>query len=252
VGGPPFGAPPVGGPPGGGWSPAPPPPEPRRKHGLLIALVAGALALVLLGVGLVLMTGGGDDEETRTTEVDERDDERDDDRSDDTDAPDDTDTPATTAAVETTVAPSGSGVTLLPQNWDDTAITTTIGLREMPIGSCFTLEVVTDQPDTADSTQVDCLTPHLGEVFHLFDADPSVATLDDLRNTAGPICEAEFADYVGTSYADSIFYTFHVTPVEDAWPGDRLVACIIYVPFDAAAGDYTYTVMVGSARDSGQ
>lgn len=111
-------------------------------------------------------------------------------------------------------------------------------------GECLLLE--SDGFVVTGTTTVDCAEPHDAEVY-LKGTFPESSFPGDtyLAEEADVTCLGAFEGYVGTPYADSIYYYDWLVPTEDAWDdGDRELLCTI------VSGDGSR--LVGSAFASGR
>lgn len=111
-------------------------------------------------------------------------------------------------------------------------------------GECLLLE--SDGSVVTGTTTVDCTEPHDAEVY-LTGTFPESSFPGDsyLAGEADVTCLNAFESYVGTPYADSIYYYDWLVPTEDSWEsGDRELLCAI------VSGDGSR--LVGSAFASGR
>lgn len=111
------------------------------------------------------------------------------------------------------------------------------------VGDCFD-----DQDDASVETLpvVPCDEPHDNEIYEVFDlTGSSWPGQDEVERMAAEGCLGPFADYVGTSLAESSLEAFPITPSEQSWDefDDRQVLCIVTDP----AGEIEGSV-AGSAR----
>ncbi len=100
---------------------------------------------------------------------------------------------------------------------------------QLEVGTCF------DDPsgsydEVADVPVVDCDQPHDNEVFANQDLTGSdFPGVDQVKNRADAVCLENFASYVGTAYADSIYEIGSLYPTAETWDiGDREVICFAY------------------------
>lgn len=134
------------------------------------------------------------------------------------------------------------------------ALDNTTSVSELTAGDCI------EDPGTAETIgsveSVRCGEPHEYEVFAVAtltgagtadeDAYPGTDAIYELGMTA---CQPQFASYVGTSYADSVYWIDAWTPVAEGWnDGIRDVFCVLFEAtedFDLVTNDF-------SARNSGR
>lgn len=104
---------------------------------------------------------------------------------------------------------------------------TTVATAE--VGDCFTQEAL-ESEQISELPTIACDEPHFYEAYHLFDLpDGDYPGLTEVQSLAGEGCEAAFADYVGTEYAESSLFIQPLHPLEDGWDraDDREVICIL-------------------------
>jgi hypothetical protein len=122
---------------------------------------------------------------------------------------------------------------------------------EFTIGECVNLP---DGQEITDYETVDCAEPHDGEVYalpqHPDGEDAPFPGQEALDEFSAERCEAEFEEYVGTSFEESAFFFTSLSPGQEAWEGagDREVVCLLV---GAPAGD-GFEQLTGSKRDSGE
>ncbi len=114
-------------------------------------------------------------------------------------------------------------------------------------GDCF-LGFDGDQVASVDI--VECSEPHIYEVFHneVFPDGPypGSAEVDEAGHAGGL---AEFEAFVGLPYAESEWIVTTLVPLEENWPEDRTVNCLLV---RADPDDPTVPATVtGSAQGSG-
>ena len=163
----------------------------------------------------------------------------------DTDEPGDTDEPEETDGAEETDEPEetddgGNGGDGGDGQEGETSV------FDLEVGTCF--NVADDDASSFETVPaVPCDEAHEYEVFALVEheagADEEYPGDDEIDEFAFEECEGEFEGYVGSDYAESIYYINYLTPSEDTWEeGDREVVCVLYDPEDDE--------LTGSARDS--
>lgn len=113
------------------------------------------------------------------------------------------------------------------------------------VGQCFA-GVVTVEEEVSEVSTVDCVEPHINEIYALPllpDGDfPSVFVDDD----SGDLCLAAFESYVGIAYEYSIYDIGWLRPSQETWDkwDDREVVCYLY--------DFNGETKTGTARSSGR
>ncbi|AOX45756.1 DUF4190 domain-containing protein [Microbacterium sp. BH-3-3-3] len=97
----------------------------------------------------------------------------------------------------------------------------------------------------SDDSFVDCATPHSYEVFAASSlADGPFPGDDAITAQAEAVCDAEFASFIGLSFADSTLNVDYFAPVGETWAeGDRAVSCLVSDPAGEVSGS-----LAGSAR----
>jgi hypothetical protein len=100
----------------------------------------------------------------------------------------------------------------------------------------------------AEIDTVDCAEPHTGEAYAQFDLEgDDFPGVDAVSAEGGEGCTgSRFEDYVGISYAESIYEAEALTPSEQSWneAADRTVICVITGTVDGSP-------LEGSAKDTG-
>lgn len=107
----------------------------------------------------------------------------------------------------------------------------TVSVFDIKIGDCFAEP--SENEFIEEITLTDCDEPHDNEVYafgqYPADEDAEFPAEDDLDDFANDFCTAEFEDYVGIPYSDSIYYFTYFQPTEMSWEdGDREIVCILY------------------------
>lgn len=100
----------------------------------------------------------------------------------------------------------------------------------------FTLKVGDCFDDTSGSTVtelpvVPCASAHDNEVFYELTLPAGEYPGDDgIDAAASPVCEAEFATFVGVTYDESALSFSDLRPTRESWEArdDRVVQCIVY------------------------
>ena len=209
-----FGGP--GGPGGpGGYSSGPfPPGQPAKSGppvGLIVGLVAVAVAII---VGLVVVLGGGDDDGDDDTATDDVTTTVEDDTTDTTDSTDTTDDTSddTTTTTEEETGPTDADV------------------FSLAVGDCLVDD--TQDGEVQEVPVVPCSEPHASEVFwsHQIDAPalPDDAGMDTIIDE---VCIGNFESFVGLDYYDSVLTITWIQPTEGSWEsGDRELLCLVADP----------------------
>ena len=108
----------------------------------------------------------------------------------------------------------------------------------------FDLEVGVCLADFQDATELEtieassCSEPHSDEIFASGSIpDGNFPGMDVVEAKAQDMCIAEFDDFVGISYEDSVLDVGYLTPTEESWnDGDRDVLCTVYDPAEEISG----------------
>ena len=108
----------------------------------------------------------------------------------------------------------------------------------------FDLEVGNCLADFQDATELEtveaspCSEPHSDEIFAAHSIpDGDFPGMDAVEATARNLCIAEFDEFVGKPYEDSVLGVGFLTPTEQSWnDGDRNVLCTIYDPAEEISG----------------
>ena len=108
----------------------------------------------------------------------------------------------------------------------------------------FDLEVGVCLADFQDATELEtieassCSEPHSDEIFASGSIpDDNFPGMDVVEAKAQDMCIAEFDDFVGISYEDSVLDVGYLTPTEESWnDGDRDVLCTVYDPAEEISG----------------
>jgi Septum formation len=118
-------------------------------------------------------------------------------------------------------------------------------LREIPVGSCFNVNIGADER-AHGFLVVPCSEPHALEMFGRGEVAPDFSTFPDPDRLAAEgdrICRPLFGEYVGRDYNRSEYTFWAYYPEPDTWPDDRTIHC--------ALGNEDRTVHEGgSAKDS--
>ena len=105
-------------------------------------------------------------------------------------------------------------------------------------GDCFTEPQGAEEESIFTIPVVPCSEPHSAEVFALVTLpDGDLPDQDAIDAQAAEFCIAEFEDFVGLSYWESVLDFWTISPAEDGWrAGDREVICTIYDPGGNVSG----------------
>ena len=108
----------------------------------------------------------------------------------------------------------------------------------------FDLDVGDCLADFQDATELDtieaspCSEPHSDEIFASGSIpDGTFPGMEIVEATAQNLCIAQFDEFVGISYEDSVLDVGFLTPTEQSWnDGDRAVLCTVYDPAEEISG----------------
>ena len=111
-----------------------------------------------------------------------------------------------------------------------------VDVFDLDIGDCLA--------DFQDATELDtieaspCSEPHSDEIFASGSIpDGAFPGMDIVEATAQKLCIAQFDEFVGKSYEDSVLDVGFLTPTEQSWnDGDRAVLCTVYDPAEEISG----------------
>lgn len=111
-----------------------------------------------------------------------------------------------------------------------------VSVFELEVGDCLA-----EFQDAAELTSIEaspCSEPHSDEVFAAGTIpDGDFPGREAVETAAQDICLAEFEDFVGLPYEDSVLDVGYLTPTEQSWSdGDRAVLCTIYDPAEEVTG----------------
>jgi hypothetical protein len=168
--------------------------------------VVAGLAVLVLGVVIgVVMTQGGDDDES--TIADERD---------------------------TTTSESPRSTTTSESTTTTAELSTSL-FGAFLVGDCIN-DTAHGTPEGGEVSRVDCASPHDGEVYALptLPGEPGAPYPgdDEVTRQGDRLCLEEFAAYVGIEYLDSQWEYFYFSPVEQTWNDfdDREIICYLVDP----------------------
>lgn len=94
------------------------------------------------------------------------------------------------------------------------------------VGTCFDDENLEEEEISSVPVR-ECNEPHDNEIYFAFDLpDGEFPTTDEHMYAR---CEAEFANFIGVKYDDSIYDYDIMSPTEYSWEeGDREVLCLVF------------------------
>ena len=164
--------------------------------GLSVAIVgsalAGAVALVTLGLTAAVEAGGGS-----------------------TPAP----SPSASAAPTSATDPS------------DIEGAEMVAFEDLAVGDCLPYVDYTDVDQIYELPVVPCDQPHTDEVFYIFEVEDGEFPGDSaLQETAWDGCLAQFESFVGLTYEQSELDFYSYQPTKGSWnrADDRAIQCIVY------------------------
>lgn len=107
-----------------------------------------------------------------------------------------------------------------------------VGVFDLAIGDCL---IDDTEGEVAETTKVDCTTPHLSEVYHLFDLPGGAMPEGEAMTAAVQAgCLAAFEPYVGLDYDSSEYVFTTLEPTPESWAdGDREVVCMLATQDDS-------------------
>lgn len=106
-----------------------------------------------------------------------------------------------------------------------------IDIFALKVGDCKMIDSI-EQTQLSDTSVVPCSEPHDEEVYYEFDLPEGDYPGDaEIEAQATPVCEEEFATYVGISEADSQLSFAYFWPTQDGWEqiDDRLIQCVLFM-----------------------
>jgi Septum formation len=122
-----------------------------------------------------------------------------------------------------------------------------IGTPTAEVGDCFNTDG--GEGEVAGISARPCDEPHVYEAYGVFDYPTDNG--DDypgdsaIQTYADDHCKAQFTEYVGVAYDDSIWFSTSITPSEDTWgAGDREIICALHKEDESE--------VTGSARGSNE
>jgi hypothetical protein len=142
-------------------------------------------------------------------------------------------------SVETEGTASPATATSAPAQADDETPTDAVyvALHNLEVGDCLA-----EPPPEAGSAvpTVPCSEPHSQEVFAAVTLPAGdSAGMDAVNTQTGEFCFAEFNDFVGLSYDESVLmFDIWIIETETSTENDTVVVCMVYDP----AGDTTGTL----------
>jgi hypothetical protein len=101
-----------------------------------------------------------------------------------------------------------------------------VDVFELAVGDCVIDET---EGEISETTKVPCTTPHLSEVYHLFDLPSGDFPQGDALGAAVEAgCLGAFEAYVGLDYDRSEYAVNWLEPTPESWAaGDREVVCML-------------------------
>jgi Septum formation len=145
-------------------------------------------------------------------------------------------------AVENESTVPSAAETSAPAQEEETAPTEPeqVDVFGLEVGDC--LAEPQDAEEVFSIETLPCSEPHSEEVFAAVtipEGDGEFPGFRAIDAQAEELCIAEFEDFVGRSYQQSVLDFWFITPSEETWgDGDREVLCTVYDP----AGDTTGTL----------
>jgi hypothetical protein len=112
-----------------------------------------------------------------------------------------------------------------------------VDVFDLQVGDC--LADFQDATALSRVTASPCSEPHSDEIY----ASGAITDEDEfpgaeaIQSAAEDICIAEYAEFVGLPYEDSVLDIGYLTPTEESWAtGDREVLCTIFDPAEEVTG----------------
>lgn len=133
-----------------------------------------------------------------------------------------------------------AGTLVLSNNSDDdsssgprvpetTADTEDVNVFDLKVGDCLGGQF--EEGEVQEAQTVDCADPHALEIYSSFDIPTGPYPGEDsVIQSAQDGCLRDFNDFIGLSYDDSELELTYYYPLEDAWPQDREVLCVVVSP----------------------
>ncbi len=119
-------------------------------------------------------------------------------------------------------------------------------VQSLEPGDCF---LDFDGTEVSSVEVVDCGEPHQFEVFaNVVLPDGPYPGATEVDQVGYDACIDEFQPYVGIDYESSVWYVTTLVPLEDSWPEDRTVNCLLVQP---TGDDSVPATVTGSARGTG-
>ena len=104
-----------------------------------------------------------------------------------------------------------------------------VGTNDVDEGDCINLPEIIDA--VAAFEERSCDEGHDGQVLAVFDLDDAdeFPGVDEVLAVSEAGCIDRFAEFIGVSYAESVFFLQTFTPTEESWSGDddRSVLCVV-------------------------
>jgi hypothetical protein len=119
-------------------------------------------------------------------------------------------------------------------------------VRSLEPGDCF---LDFEGTEVSSVEVVDCGEPHQFEVFaNVVLPDGPYPGAAEVDQTGYDACLDEFQPYVGIDSESSVWLVTTLLPLEDSWPEDRTVNCLLFQP---TGEDSVPATVTGSARGTG-
>jgi hypothetical protein len=119
-------------------------------------------------------------------------------------------------------------------------------VQSLEPGDCF-LEF--EGTEVSSVEVVDCAEPHQFEVFaNVVLPDGPYPGATEVDQAGYDACLDDFQPYVGIDYESSVWFVTTLVPLEDSWPEDRTVNCLLVQP---TGEDSLPATVTGSARGTG-
>ena len=102
---------------------------------------------------------------------------------------------------------------------------------ELEVGDCLPLVEYGEEDQIFELPVVPCEQPHTDEIYLIFDVEDGEFPGDDaLAEAAWDGCVAQFEDFVGIPYEDSVLDIYTYQPTRGSWTRaeDRTVHCIVF------------------------
>jgi len=123
----------------------------------------------------------------------------------------------------------------------------TVDIFQVRIGDCFNdrTENTLDDSEVSSVGGIPCDSPHDNEIYgRTLAPQGEFPGEESITDIASQYCLANFEDFVGTSYEDSLLNITYLYPTQESWNSvdDREIFCIVY--------DMNDEKMLGSMENS--